>query len=181
MGTELTTIETHAAGDLTVDVISNEPPARGRKSRLVFGAVALAAVAGVAGWQAPRVVDELTRPPYLGVDAATVAADLGCAGYTQAAKHTDAVYTYRDQGTCTINGVVVTITTFDKATDGETFAAVMEAVVPVLHPTWRGATYAAGEGWNVADARNLTPEIAELAVQRLGTGATHVIPPGAAA
>ena len=38
------------------------------------------------------------------------------------------------------------------------------------------ATYAAGEVWNVADARNLTPETAILVVQRLGMGATKVIP-----
>jgi hypothetical protein len=50
-----------------------------------------------------------------------------------------------------------------------------------VHPTWSGATYAAGDGWNVADARNLTAEVAELVVRRLGEGATHVIPAGAAA
>ena len=54
----------------------------------------------------------------------------------------------------------------------------MKALIPVVHPTWEGATYAAGEAWNVADARNLTPETATLVVQRLGTGATKVIPFG---
>jgi len=149
-------------------------PAPRRRNRLIMGAVALAALAGVAGWQAPRAVDALTRPAYLGQNADKVAADLGCNGYTQA-KRVSAVYSYHDQGTCTINGTVVTITTFDKVTDGQAFEAVMQAVIPVLHPTWTGATYAAGDGWNVADARNLTAAIADLAVQRLGTGATHVI------
>ncbi|MFB9183133.1 hypothetical protein ACFFX1_33790 [Dactylosporangium sucinum] len=175
---ELTTID---LDEKPADILTNGPAGderRPNRVRLVLGALALAAVAGVAGWQAPNAIDTLTKPKYLGADASTIADNLGCDGYTRAAKHTDAVYTYRDQGTCTLNGVVVTITTFDEATDGRTFAAVMEAVIPVLHPTWSGATYAAGDGWNVADARNLTPEIAELAVQRLGTGATHVIPAG---
>lgn len=152
-------------------------PRRG-KARLVLGAIALAAVAGVAGWQAPDAIAALTKPPYLGQNADKVAAKVGCDGYARAVKHDEAVYRYRDQGTCTINGTVVTITTFDTVADGRTFEAVMQAVIPVLHPTWRGATYAAGDGWNVADARNLTPEIADLAVQRLGIGATHVIPAG---
>ncbi|MER7007965.1 hypothetical protein ABT297_33655 [Dactylosporangium sp. NPDC000555] len=151
-----------------------------RRGRLAVGAIALAAVAGVAGWQAPGAIGALTKPPYLGENADRVATALGCDGYTRAAKHEDAVYKYRDQGTCTINGTVVTITTFDTVADGHTFEAVMQAVIPVLHPTWSGASYAAGDGWNVADARNLTPEIATLAVQRLGLGATHVIRAGAA-
>jgi hypothetical protein len=153
-------------------------PGRGR---LAVGALALAAVAGVAGWQAPHAIAALDRPAYLGADADRVASALGCTGYTRAARHTGAVYEYRDQGTCAIDGTVVTITTFDTRADGRTFEAVMHAVIPVVHPTWSGATYAAGDGWNVADARNLTAEVAELVVRRLGEGATHVIPAGAAA
>ncbi|WP_432984339.1 hypothetical protein [Dactylosporangium sp. CA-233914] len=160
--------------------ITEKPSVQQGRGRLVMGAVALAAVAGVAGWQAPNVIGLVNRPAYLGQNADKVATALGCDGYTRATKHDDAVYKYRDQGTCTIDGTVVTITTFDSLADGRTFEAVMQAVIPVLHPTWRGASYAAGDGWNVADARNLTPEIATLAVQRLGMGATHVIPAGAA-
>jgi hypothetical protein len=37
----------------------------------------------------------------------------------------------------------------------------MKAVIPIPHPTWVGATYAAGPGWVVADARNLTAKPAE--------------------
>ncbi|MFI5906080.1 hypothetical protein [Dactylosporangium sp. NPDC051541] len=153
---------------------------RRKRGRLVLGAVALAAVAGVAGWQAPNAIAAINKPTYQGEDAAKVATALACDGYTKAATHDETVYKYRDQGTCTINGTVVTITTFDTAADQRTFEAVMQTVIPVLHPTWKGASYAAGEGWNVADARNLTPEIATLVVQRLGEGATHVIPAGAA-
>jgi hypothetical protein len=176
----LTTITDKPADNVADDVEAEAPVARRRrgKARLVLGAVALAAVAGVAGWQAPDAIAALTKPAYLGENADQVASALGCDGYARAAKHDDAVYRYRDQGTCTINGTVVTITTFDTVGDGKTFEAVMQAVIPVLHPTWSGATYAAGDGWNVADARNLTAGIADLAVQRLGTGATHVIPPG---
>ncbi|MER7273406.1 hypothetical protein ABT369_03010 [Dactylosporangium sp. NPDC000244] len=150
-----------------------------RRGRLVLAGVALAAVAGVAGWQAPTAIAALTKPPYLGENADKVATKLACTGYTQSTKHDNAVYDYRDQGTCTLNGVVVTITTFDTAADGKTFDAVMSAVIPVLHPTWSGASYASGDGWNVADTRNLTPEIATEVVTRLGIGATHVIPAGA--
>jgi hypothetical protein len=170
--------------DTTVETTGTTPaaetPKRGR-GRLLLGAVALAAAAGVAGWQAPNVADAMSRPPYLGADASKIAGKLGCTGYNRATKHDETVYKYRDQGTCSIDGVVVTITTFDTLADGKTFEAVMQAVIPVLHPTWSGATYAAGDGWNVADARNLTPAIADLAVTRLGQGATHVIPAGRAA
>ena len=156
-------------------------PAPARRGRLALGAVALAALAGVAGWQAPTAVHALTKPAYMGENADTVAKALSCTAYTRATKHDDAVYTYRDQGTCTLNGVVVTITTFDTVPDGKTFDAVMTAVIPVLHPTWSGASFASGDGWNVADTRNLTPETATEVVTRLGIGATHIIPSGASA
>ncbi|MEV0563161.1 hypothetical protein [Dactylosporangium sp. NPDC050588] len=147
-----------------------------RNPKLAAGAALLAVAAGVIGWQAPRAVDALTKPAYLGEPAAKVAADLGCDNYTQATTHDESVYRFHDQGTCSLEGTVVTITTFDRASDAQAFESVMKALIPVVHPTWQGATYAAGEGWNVADARNLTPETATLVVQRLGTGATKVIP-----
>jgi hypothetical protein len=167
-------------------IIDLDQPAAGpttprpKRARLILGAVALAAVAGVAGWQAPNAIAALTRPTYQSENADKVATALACDAYAKAANHDETVYKYRDQGTCTINGTVVTITTFDTAADQRTFEAVMQTVIPVLHPTWSGASYASGRGWNVADARNLTPEIATLVVQRLGEGATHVIPRGAA-
>jgi hypothetical protein len=177
-GTRVATIIDKPESKAETDAPVAAAPRAGRV-RLALGAVALAAVAGVAGWQAPHAIDALTKPPYLGGNADRVATALGCQGYTRATKHDTTLYEYRDQGTCTLNGVTVTITTFDTVADGRTFESVMQAVIPVLHPTWSGATYAAGDGWNVADARNLTLEIATLAVQRLGLGATHVIPPGA--
>jgi hypothetical protein len=152
-----------------------------RRGRVLLGAVALAAVAGVAGWQAPSAIGALTRPEYLGANADKVATALACTGYARSTKHDSTIYDYRDQGTCTLNGVVVTITTFDTVADGKTFDAVMSAVIPVLHPTWSGAAYASGDGWNVADTRNLTPQTATEVVTRLGLGATHVIPSGASA
>jgi hypothetical protein len=101
---------------------------------------------------------------------------MNCTQYKKASKYDESVYRYHDQGTCVLDGTVVTVTTFDSVPDGDAFASVMKAVVPVLHPTWVGSTYASGDGWNVADARNLTPQVAETAVRRLGTGAMHVIP-----
>ena len=105
-----------------------------------------------------------------------VAKAINCVQYKKTARHDESVYRYYDQGTCVLDGTVVTITTFDRVSDGTAFASVMKAVIPLLHPTWVGATYAAGDGWNVADARNLTAKSAELAVRRLGAGATYVIP-----
>jgi hypothetical protein len=151
--------------------------ARTGRSRvtLVAGAVLLATVAAAAGWLVPRLAAP-GQPSYLGTDASVVAKAMGCTGYTRASRHDESVYRYRDQGTCVLDGTIVTITTFDRASDGDAFASVMKAVIPILHPTWVGATYAAGTGWNVADARNLTASAAELAVQRLGAGATYTIP-----
>jgi hypothetical protein len=177
-GRHVATIIDKPESDVEPDAPVAGRPRRAR-GRLALGAVALAAVAGVAGWQAPHAIDAMTRPPYLGENADKIATALGCEGYNRSAKHEDALYDYRDQGTCALKGVTVTITTFDTVADGHTFEAVMQAVIPVLHPTWSGATYAAGDGWNVADARNLTAETATLAVQRLGLGATHVIAAGA--
>jgi hypothetical protein len=147
----------------------------GSRLRVVGAAVALAAVSAGIGWGAPKLVAELNTPKYLGKPASAVAKDLGCTQYNKASKHDESIYRYHDQGTCVLDGTTVTVTTFDRVSDGDAFASVMRAVIPVLHPTWVGATYAAGDGWNVADARNLTAKVADLVVQRLGMGATHVI------
>ena len=153
-------------------------PARTRRRRRVLttiGAVLVIAVAATAGWLVPRQFAS-GKPSYLGKDAATAAKAMGCTQYTKISKHDESVYRYHDQGTCQLNGTIVTITTFDRASDGDAFASVMKAVIPILHPTWSGATYAAGTGWNVADARNLTAKAAEDAVRQLGQGATYTIP-----
>jgi len=162
---------------LAEDVPNKAVPARRSKLRLIVAAIVLAALAGAAGWLTPQLFGH-HKPSYLGSPASSLASALGCTKFTRAAKHDESVYRYHDQGTCQLNGTVVTITTFDSEADGETFAAVMRAVIPILHPTWVGATYAAGSGWNVADYRNLTAAVAELAVRILGDGATHVIPSG---
>ena len=147
-----------------------------RRGRLAAGVALVAVAAGVIGWQAPRVVGALTEPAYMGEPAAAIAADLKCDNYAQSTNHDESVYRYHDQGTCSLEGTVITITTFDRVSDEQAFESVMRALIPVVHPTWEGATYAAGEAWNVADARNLTPETATLVVQRLGAGATKIIP-----
>jgi len=151
---------------------------RPRRSRAgVIGAgIVLAAPAATAGWLAPRLIAQATTPSYLGRDASVVAKDLNCAHYTKAAAHDESVYRYHDQGTCSLDGTTVTITTFDRESDGDAFGSVMKAVIPILHPTWVGATDAAGPGWVVADSRSLTAATAELVVRRLNSGATYVIP-----
>lgn len=180
MAASLETVPTATASELedTTPATGEPAPAGSRRGRLAAGVALVAVAAGVAGWQAPRVVGELTRPAYLGEPAAAIAADLRCDNYAQSTSRDESVYRYHDQGTCSLEGTVVTITTFDRVSDEQAFESVMKALIPVVHPTWKGATYAAGEAWNVADARNLTPETATLVVQRLGTGATKVIPFG---
>jgi hypothetical protein len=170
------TVTTSSGDDAAPVAVAPVAAAPGRRGRLGAGFALVAVAAGVIGWQAPRAVDALTGPAYLGEPAAAIAADLRCDNYAQSTKHDESVYRYNDQGTCSLEGTVITITTFDRVSDEQAFESVMKAVIPVVHPTWQGATYAAGEAWNVADARNLTPETATLVVQRLGKGATKIIP-----
>lgn len=178
MVASLETSETVTTSDpidpIDLDIPAPERP-RARRGRLFAGIALVAAAAGVLGWQAPRIVDQLSEPAYMGQPAAAIATDLGCDNYARSTNHDESVYRYHDQGTCSLNGTVLTITTFDRASDEQAFESVMKALIPVVHPTWEGATYAAGEAWNVADARNLTPEAATLVVQRLGAGETKVI------
>lgn len=167
-----------AVQDAPVSPLGTSGPRRSDRPRvrLAGAAVVLAIVAAAIGWGTPQLAALYNKPKYLGQDASAVAKDLNCAQYKKASKHDESVYRYHDQGTCVLDGTVVTVTTFDRVSDGEAFASVMRAVIPVLHPTWVGATYASGDGWNVADARNLTAQVAEVAVRRLGDGAMHVIP-----
>ena len=105
-----------------------------------------------------------------------MATKIGCTKYVQESQHNTTVYSYRDAGTCTANGVVLRVVTFDSVTDGNAYATLLRGLIPVLHPTWVGATYAAGNGWNVADSINLTPAAAKAVVAKLGQGKTYVIP-----
>jgi hypothetical protein len=169
------------AQDASEDFVSTSNPKRfrglrGPRAKLIVGAVILVIISAAIGWITPRLVARYNKPTYVGHDASLVAKDMNCGQYKKEFKHDESVYKYHDRGTCVLSGTVVTITTFDKVSDGDAFGAVMRAVIPVLHPTWVGATYAAGDGWNVADATNLTPHVAELAVRQLGTGAVYVIP-----
>ncbi|HWH00909.1 MAG TPA: hypothetical protein VNV66_16705 [Pilimelia sp.] len=144
--------------------------------RLAAVGVALAALAGTIGWQTPYLVERWSRPSYLGADAQTVARDLDCTQFQRSTNQDRSVYKYRDQGTCLLDNVRVTVTTFDSTADGEAFLTLMNGLIPVVHPTWVGAATAAGEGWNVADTKNLSPQVAETAVRRLGAGEVRVIP-----
>jgi hypothetical protein len=62
---------------------------------------------------------------------------------------------YHDQRTCLLDGTLVTITTFDRESDGD------------------------GPGWVLADSLNLTAQPGETAVMRLHQSATHRIPSAA--
>ena len=143
---------------------------------LTAGAVLLALLAATAGWLAPRLFADHGPASYLGKDASTLAGALGCTQFAKQATHDESVYHYRDQGTCRLDGTLVTVITFNRQADVDAYATMMRAVIPILHPIWVGATYAAGSGWVVADTVNLTAKPAEAAVRQLGAGATFVLP-----
>lgn len=164
------------------DLVTESPTSpRRRRSRVLLtaGAVLLAILAATAGWLAPRLLSGNDSTSYLGKDASALAGSLGCTQFTKQAKHDESVYHYRDQGTCTLDGTLVTVITFNRQADVDSYATMMRAVIPILHPTWVGATYAAGSGWAVADTVNLTAKPAEAAVKKLGAGATFVLPSAA--
>jgi hypothetical protein len=162
--------------DAPVDVAPAK--VRSRKPRIVAGAVILVILAALVGWGAPQLIARYSKPSYVGKAASRVATDMGCTQFKRGAKHDQSVYKYHDQGTCVLDGKVVTVTTFDTVADGDAFGTLMKGVIPVLHPTWTGAAYAAGDGWNVADATNVSPQVADTAVRALGAGAVHIIPSG---
>jgi hypothetical protein len=153
------------------------PKLSAKKRRIITIAAVVVAVAsaGAGGVFGPKVYDMVTAPSYLGADASMVAKALGCSDYKQDSKKDTSVYSYHDAGTCTLDDVTIRITTFDDAADGQAFDTLLRGVTKILHPTWQGATYASGPGWNVADSVNLTPRPAESAVIKLGQGATHII------
>jgi hypothetical protein len=169
---------TSATGSDSTGGTAIATPGKRRSTKIAITGLALVALAaaGVAGFYGPRLVNQFATPSYTGDSAASVAEDLGCTEYKQATTHDESVYQYHDQGTCVFNGTRVRITTFDEAVDGDAFLTLMNGLIPVLHPTWVGAATAAGEGWNVADATNLSPKVAEAAVVKLGAGEVRVIP-----
>src|SRR3954463_16806941 len=136
-----------AVQDAPVETTETSGTTRRSPSRTVGAAVALAAVSAAIGWGGPQLVALSIKPRYLGEASSTVARDMNCTQYKKAARHDESVYRYHDQGTCLLDGTVITVTTFDAVSDGDAFASVMRAVIPVLHPTWVGSTYAAGPGW----------------------------------
>jgi hypothetical protein len=160
------------------NMVTDRPTSTRRRKRLLLiaGAVLVAVLAATAGWLAPRVFDGKGSTAYLGKDASVLATALACTQFTKQATHDESVYHYRDQGTCTLDGTLVTVITFNRQADVDSYATMMRAVIPILHPTWVGATYAAGSGWVVADTVNLTAKPAEAAVHKLGAGATFVLP-----
>jgi hypothetical protein len=162
--------------DPTGPVEGDRPGRRWRRRWGVAAVVGLAVVSAAGGALAPRLFARGHPASYVGRDASVVAADLGCSGYRQDQSHDQSVYRYRDQGTCLLDGATVTITTFDRASDGDAFLTLMRGLTPVLHPTWAGAAVAAGEGWNVAGTTDLSADVAEAAVRRLGSGGVELMP-----
>ncbi|NMO56011.1 hypothetical protein HH310_33130 [Actinoplanes sp. TBRC 11911] len=161
------------------NLVTDRPTSNRRRRRVLLtaGVVLVALLAATAGWLVPRLADDSTA--YLGKDASVLAGALGCTQFTKQTTHDESVYHYRDQGTCTLDGTLVTVITFNRQADVDSYATMMRAVIPILHPTWVGATYAAGSGWVVADTVNLTAKPAEAAVKQLGAGATFVLPSAA--
>ena len=150
-------------------------PAKSNRSRLVGVLLVATLIVGVViGVFANRFTTTTTSSP--GQSAAALASKIGCTKYVQESKHNTTVYSYRDAGTCTLNGVVLRVVTFNSTADGNAYGTLLRGLIPVFHPKWVGATYAAGDGWNVADSINLTPAAAKAVVAKLGKGKTFVIP-----
>ncbi len=159
-----------------VTVQDSAAPAKSNHSRLIMGILLIAAliVGGAVGFFVQNAT--ASSPSGLGQSASAVATKIGCTNYVQEAQHNTTVYSYRDAGTCTANGVVLRVVTFDSVADGNAYGTLLRGLIPVLHPKWVGATYAAGNGWNVADSINLTPAAAKAVVAKLGQGQTYIIP-----
>lgn len=164
------------------NIAGNTPPAGSARARrwrraLAYGAgaLALAALGGLAGWQGPRLLTA-QRADFYGEPAAEVATALGCADYAKDQAHDESVYQFHDRGSCVFEGTKVTITTFDDAADVQAFTTLRNGIIPLLHPTWQGAATAVGDGWEVAATDDLSAATAEAVVRQLGAGGTHVIP-----
>ncbi|GGK02422.1 hypothetical protein GCM10010123_35460 [Pilimelia anulata] len=155
-------------------------PARERLSRklgaYVLGAVAAAGIGGLLGWQAPAALHPLFGGDHVGAPVARLAADLGCTDLRALTRPGTSTYRYHERGTCVLGGTRLTVITFDRASDVTAFTAMMNGVVPLLHPTWSGATIATGDGWVAFDQAAMSGAAAEAAVAAAGEGRTHVIP-----
>ncbi|HZC51068.1 MAG TPA: hypothetical protein VE441_01020 [Mycobacterium sp.] len=157
-------------------VPDNVAPTKSGHGRLLAGVLLAATliVGVVAGFFAHGLTANASSGR--GESAAALASRIGCTAYVQEKTHNTSVYAYHDAGTCTLNKVVLRVVTFDTVADGKAYGTLLRGLIPVYHPKWVGATYAAGDRWNVADSLNLTPAAAKAVVAKLGQGKTYVIP-----
>lgn len=158
--------------------VAPAPPAqwpRPRTLAYLAGLLAAVTLGALLGWQGPRWWPH-TGPDYVGRPAATLAADLGCAGY-QPLPTGAATYPHHTRGTCTLDGTPLTVVTFDRDSDVTAFTTLMNGVVPLLHPARRNATIATGTGWVAFDTGAMGAAAAENALRAVGAGQTHVINP----
>ncbi|GGK42943.1 hypothetical protein GCM10010124_39710 [Pilimelia terevasa] len=173
MTTAIEAPDTSTAPDSPATSPAGRPRGR-RAAAYVGGAVAAGAVGALLGWQGPALLDGFGAG-YVGQPAAALAEDLRCTGY-QPLRADSGTYPHHERGTCALDGTRVTVVTFDRASDVTAFTTLMNGVVPLMHPTWRQATIATGEGWAAFDTASMTQGVAETAVLRVGAGATHVVP-----
>jgi hypothetical protein len=150
---------------------------KSRKRRVLRTAIIVTTALVLAAVTVLGTLFFVNRPTnFTGKSAATLANAIGCTNFVQEAKHNTTVYHYNSAGTCVLGNVTLRVTTFDNQADTDAFATLLRGLIPTIHPKWVGATYAAGNGWNVADSINLTAAPAVQVVKKLEQGKTYVIP-----
>lgn len=137
------------------------PIGRSRR-RLVVGLIAAIAVAAavVGGFAVYRAAQD-----DYGRSAAALALAIGCSDF-QIRTDTAGSAHYHEQGTCTLDGYTVKVTTFNDAGEQRAYGVLMDTLVPLY--THNGGAYAEGAGWNVADDKALSKDLATRVSTALG-------------
>jgi hypothetical protein len=137
-------------------------PAGRSRRRLIAGAVAAVAIlAAIAGGTA---IYRAAQDDY-GRSAAALALAIGCSDFQPRTDTAGAAH-FHEQGTCTLDGYTVKVTTFNDEGEQRAYAVLMDTLVPVY--THSAGAYAEGDGWNVADDKALSKELADRVSTALG-------------
>jgi hypothetical protein len=139
----------------------SRPAGRSRR-RIIVGVVAsIAVLAAVAGGIA---IYRAAQDDY-GRSAAALALAIGCSEFQERTDTAGAAH-FHEQGICTLDGYAVKVTTFTDAGEQRAYEVLMDTLVPAY--THQGGAYAEGDGWNVADDKNLSKDLADRVSKALG-------------
>jgi hypothetical protein len=146
----------------------SRPAARSRR-RLIVGAVTAVALVAVAAAVAGGTAIYRAAQDDYGRSAASLALAIGCSEFQPRTDTAGAAH-FHEQGTCTLDGFTVKLTTFNDEGEQQAYGILMDTLVPVY--THRGGAYAEGAGWNAADDVALSKQLADQVSNRLG-GSVH--------